>query len=268
MVGVWAPEQPPIPGYEAIRPLGVNLGVVYLARHSSSGVLVALKVWHLKFAEHARDLLAPLARLHHPNIIRVVEMGEFEEHFFCALEYVEQSLADRLAEGPLADLEVARIARAVGSALQYAHDHEMVPQSLSRKSIFMTDENVPKLTGFCARETFGKPPVLPPFAEIAPECVLGDDHVSETGQVYRMGALMYDLLTARPPFPFTAENAFATLRRVVDEMPVPPRKVNPKVGRDLDAVCMKCLAKQPKMRYRSLQDLLDHLEAFERAAGR
>ena len=124
------PEQPPIPGYEAIRPLGMNLGVVYLARHLSSGALVALKVWHIKFAGHARDLLAPLARLRHPNIIRVLEMGEFEGHFFSALEYVEQSLADRLREGPLPDLEVSRIARAIVSALQHAGDRGMVASGL------------------------------------------------------------------------------------------------------------------------------------------
>ena len=76
-----------------------------------------------------------------------------------------------------------------------------------------------------------------------------------------MGVLMYELLTARPPF--TADGAVETVKRVLYEMPEPPRKVNPRVGRDLDAVCMKCLAKQPKTRYASLQDLLDHLEPFE-----
>ncbi len=127
-------EQPPIPGYEPIRVLGINLGTVYLARHSSSGALVALKVWRLEFAEHARDLDAPLARLHHPNIIRVFGMGEFERYYFCALEYVERTLADRLREGPVPDVDVAQLAQAVGSALQYARDQGMSPRCAFRPS--------------------------------------------------------------------------------------------------------------------------------------
>jgi serine/threonine protein kinase len=247
MGGVSFPEQPSIPGYEAIRPLGINFGAVYLARHSSSGALVALKVWPRKFAEHARDVYAPSTRLHHSNIIRAVGMGEFEGSFFCALEYVEHTLADRLGGGLLPDVEVARLAGAVVSALQYARAQGMIPRSLSPKSILLTDDNVPKLLDFCAIDTFGKPPNLPPPALMAPEWISGADTASEASQVYCMGALMYEMLTARPPF--TADSALATMRLVLHEMPKPPRKVNPRVGRELDAVCMKCLAKQPKARY-------------------
>lgn len=254
------PAQPPIPGYEPIRPLGINLGVVYLARHSS-GVLVALKVWRLEFAGHARDLHSPEAQLHHPNIIRVLGMGEFEGNFFCALEYVERTLADRLRDGSLSGVEVARLAHGVGSALRYARDQGMVPISLSPKSILLTDDNVPKLSGFCASEAFGRPPNLPPPALMAPEWVSGADTASEASQVYCVGALMYEMLTARPPF--AADSAVATLMRVLYEMPELPRKVNRRVGRGLEAICMKCLAKQPESRYASLQDLLDHLKPFE-----
>jgi len=258
--GVSIPEQPPIPGYEAIRLLGINRGAVYLARHSGSGALVVLKVWHTEFAGHARDLVAPSARLNHPNIIRVLEMGEFEGRFFCALEYVGRCLADWLQEGPLPDVEVARVARAVGSALQYARDQGMVPLSLAPTSIFLTDEDVPKLSDFCASETFGRPPNLPPPALMPPECVLGADDTSEAVLVYRVGALMYELLTATRPF--AADSAAATLMRVLYEMPEPAWQVNPKVGRHLDALCRKCLAKEPKERYASLRDLTDHLEPF------
>ena len=261
MPSPFSSEQPPIPGYEPVRLLGMNLGAIYLARHSRSGTLVALKVSHREFAAHFRDLHAPLARLDHPNIVRVLGMGEFEGNFFCALEYVERTLADRLLEGPLSGVEVARLAHAVGSALQYARDQGMIPLSLTPKSIVLTDENVPKLSNFCSMETFGKLPKLPSPALMPPEWVSsGIGSASETTQVYRVGALMYEMLTARPPF--AADYDVATLKRVLNDMPEPPRQINPKVGRDLEVVCMKCLAKPPEARYASLRELVDHLKPF------
>jgi serine/threonine protein kinase len=255
------PEQPPIPGYEPVRPLGINLGELYLARHSHSGALVTLIVWSLEFAEHARELHAPTARLrHHPNIIRVYGIGEFERSFFCALEYHENTIADGLREGPFPDLEVARLARAIGSALQYARDQGMTAASLSPTDILLTDDHVPKLTSFCAIETFGKPPNLPWPALMPPELMSGED-LNEAGEVHRIGALMYEMLTARPPF--EAHGAIETLFRVLHETPEPPRKLNRRVGRDVDAVCMKCLEKHPTARYVSLWDLLRDLKSFE-----
>jgi len=256
------PEQPPIPGYEPIRPLGINLGAVYLARHATSGSLVALKVWPLRFEGHARDILEAQAALDHPNIIRVLGMGKFEGSFFCAIEYVERTLADKLRDGPLSGAEAARLIRAIVSALQYALDQGMTASSLSPKSVLLTDDDVPKLSDFCASEAFGEPPNLPsPTAFMAPEWLSGTDTGSEASHVYRVSALMYEMLTARPPF--TGTNARATAMQVLHEMPEPPRKVNPRVGPDLEAVCMKSLAKEPKARYGSLQELLDHLSPFE-----
>src|SRR5262249_23948229 len=161
--------------------------------------------------------------------IRVLEIGEFEGNFFCALEYVERTLANKLSEGPLPGVEVARLARSIGSAIQYALDQGMIPQTLSPKSIPLTDENQPKLSDFCTSEPSGKPPHLLSPALMPPEFVSGDDTGNEASQVYRMGALMYELLTAKPPF--TADNAVATLMRVLHEMPEPPRKLNPGVAR-------------------------------------
>lgn len=255
------PEQPPIPGYEPIRPLGINLGVVYLARHSSSGMLVVLKVWRLEFAGHARDLHAPSARLHHPNIIRVLEMAEFEGSYFCALEYVERTLADKMRERPLPDGEVVRLAHAIGSALQYALDRGLIPLDLSPRSILLADGNVPKLSAFCASETPDKFRNMPAIARLPPEWVSANDTGGEASQVYRMGVLMYELLTATSPC--AADGIVATAMRVLHEMPVPPRKVNPGVGRRLAAICMKCLAKQPAARYHSLRDLLHELASLK-----
>src|SRR5262249_25060440 len=147
------------------------------------------------------------------------------------------------------------------SALQYALAQGMTPLSLSPKSVFLTDENVPKLSAFCASETFGKPPNLQPIALVAPECLSGTDASIEASLAYCVGALMYEMLTARPPF--AGESAVATAMRVLHEMPEAPRKVNPRVDRDLEAVCMRCLVKEPKARYVSLQELFDRLMPFQ-----
>ena len=268
MSSLGIPEQPRIPGYEPVRPLGINLGVVYVARHSSSGKLVALKIWPVTFAEHALEIHGPTARLRHPNIIHTYEMGEFEGNYFCAIEWVERSLAERLQEGCLPDVEAARVAYAIGSALQYARAQGMAADSLSPPRICLADHQVPKLTRFCAIESFEKP-VLTKGAQIPvnllrspalmpPEWLSGAGGGGEPSEVYRLGALMYEMLTARPPF--RADSAVDVVKQVFNEMPERPRNVNPRVGRKLDAICMKCLEKQPTARYTSLQDLLDHLE--------
>jgi serine/threonine protein kinase len=119
-------EQPPIPGYEPIRLLGINLGAVYLARHASSGLLVALKVWSLDHAENIRELHEPLARVNHPNITRLLEVGEFEGNYFCAMEYFEATLEERLRDGPLPEGKVTRLTHAIGLAVDYALSQELV----------------------------------------------------------------------------------------------------------------------------------------------
>lgn len=266
MQGINFPELPPIPGYEPIEPLGVNLGTLYLARHSSSGTLVCLKVWDLRFAEHAQDLHGPAERLSHPNIIRTFEMGEFGNHFFCAVEYVKQTLADKLQGGPLPDSKVVRLASAIGSALQYARDQGVIPLSLSPNSIFLTDDNVPKLSDFGTSFRSN----LPGPDQWAPEWVsealypLGSKEetsfiITETSQIFRMGVIMYEMLTATHPFR-DETSLEETVRRVRHEMPKSPRKVNPRVGRNLEELCMKCLAKEPEARFVSFEDLLDHLQ--------
>jgi serine/threonine protein kinase len=143
------PKQSPIPGYELVRILGMNLGTVYLARHTNSGALVALKVLSREHADRIREHDGPVAGLDHPNIIHVVGMGEFGDHCYLAWEYVGTTLAQRLANGPLPDEEVARLAEAVALALEYARFQGVTCSNLSPGDILFTDDNVPKLMSFC-----------------------------------------------------------------------------------------------------------------------
>jgi serine/threonine protein kinase len=198
-----------------------------------------------------------LARLQHPNILRVLEVGEFEGSFFAALEYVQDTLGDHLVEGPFSGVQVARLTLAVGSALQHARDQGMLPRTLTVESIFLTDENEPKLGDFCLLETETYEMVTP-LRSAPPEWLTsGAARAAEPSQVYRIGALMYEMLTATPPF--ARDDALLTVKRVLHDVPEPPRKISRKVPRDLDKVCMKCMAKLPADRYATLQDLLDRL---------
>jgi len=259
------PAQPPIPGYEPVRLLAINLGTVYLARHSSTGMLVALKVFRRDFAQHSRDLHAPLAHLHHPNIIRVFGIGDFEESSYCALEYVEKTLADRLLQGSLPEVEAARLTRAVASALQYARDQGMILLNLTPNAILLNEENVPKLADFHAGDARTESHAITlPSAFMAPEELQGI--TTAATDVYRLGAVMYAMLTGEPPFA-DRSGLEATLRQLIGERPMPPRQVNAKVGSDLEAVCMKCLEKRPEARYASLQELADSLRRFVKSSN-
>jgi len=255
-----APQQPQIPGYEPVRLLGINLGTVYLSRHSNTGALVALKVFRCEDAQHVRDLHAPLARLDHPNIIRLFGMGDFEKLFWCALEYVETTLADRLLRGPLPEAEVAEVTRNIAFALQYARTRGMRPLGLSPKAILLSEENVPKLIDFCPVDVPATLPVrtLPsPF--MAPEELSGV--ITAATDVYRLGAVVYAMLTGKPPFGDDGDMV-ATAVAVVTERPIPPRRLNAAVGNDLEVVCMKCLEKRPEDRYASAEELISDLPSF------
>jgi serine/threonine-protein kinase len=255
-------SQPPIPGYEPIRPIGVNLGASYLARQAKSGVLVTLNVWPLEYAAHAEETFGHLARLHHPNILRLLEMGEFQAHFFCALEYVERTLADRLRDGPIPEVDAIRMTRAIGSAVAYALRQGMLPRGLRPTRIGLTEGGEPRLQEFCALEQFGQPQSFPVVAYMAPEWLSGTEYTGETGQVHAVGIVMYEMLTGKNPF--SAESLKATVMQILHRTPESPRSVNPTVGRKINAICMKCLEKRPKDRFASLQDLLRSLEPSAR----
>ena len=246
-------HQPPIPGYEPIRQLGINLCTVYLARHSDSGALVALKVYRRGAAEHARDFYPRLARLDHPNILRVIGIGDFEEYFYCALEFFEKTLADRLVQGPLPPIEVLRLTRALASAVQYARGQGMLLLILTPETIVLTQDNIPQLHDFHQHDDLPTPPGFGPRTPfMAPEDSQGIP--TPATDVYRVGAVMYAMLTGLPPF---ASDEALLLHR-----PRRPREVNPKVSRGLDEICMKCLEKRPDARYASAQHLADNLKSF------
>jgi len=259
-------ELPAIPGYEPVRALGINGAIIYLARRSCSGELVVLKVYDRTSEERLRHRDSLLARLDHPNILRVFEIGDFQGRSYCALEYVDGNLADRLRQGPLSRSQATRLVPAITLALQYAWHQGMIPVNLAPNSILLDAQGVPRLSTFEAIDSVG-PRLDVGFSEfMAPEEVTGTPTrvtLTPATLVYRVGAVMYALLTGRPPFA-SDDRMVETVRQVLREAPVPPRQLNAKVDRDLETICMKCLEKRPEDRYASLQELADRVAALQR----
>jgi serine/threonine-protein kinase len=269
-----APPLPKFPGYDLIAEIGRGgMGIVYKAVHSQLRRTVALKLLLAGRSANLDRLMAEAratAPLAHPGIVSLYEVGEFDGVPFLALEFVDgQSLAARIDRGPVSPKEAARLLRAVAEAVQHAHEQGVIHRDLKPANILLTAEGEPKVTDFglakrsdeatltAAGEVLGTPAYMPPeFA--AGEAV----RAGPTADVYGLGAVMYALLTGRPPF--VGDTPLDTVRQVAEVEPVPPRDRNPAVDRGIQAVCLKCLEKNPKHRYPSAAALAADLDRYLR----
>jgi len=263
-------EHSPIQGYELLKVLARNLHVVYLARQSSTGRLVCLRVG---IAEKLRQQAESLATLDHPNIVRLVEAGELQGcGFFSALEYVEGgTLRERLRGGPLAPSAAAAIASTLALTLDYARGQDMIHQNLTPSSVFLKRDDDPILDDFrpaeCSKHPGGEQLgalILGTPSYMAPEEATLDHHtdLGPSVDVYRLGGVLYQMLTGQAPFPFRESSPLQILEQVRTQEPLPVRRLQPEVPNDLETICMKCLEKQPSRRYRSPGELADDLARF------
>lgn len=271
-----APAVPEIPGYEILERLGHGgMGVVYRALQKSLGRTVALKM--VLSGAHARpeELMRfrreaeAMARLPHPNIVQIHEVGEQDGRPFLSLEFVEGGGLDKKLGGtPQAAGEAARLVETLARAAHHAHAQGVVHRDLKPANVLLTADGTPKITDFgLARFGAGSGQtqsgdILGTPSYMAPEQAAG--HVSTLGpaaDVYALGAILYELLTGRPPF--RAENMIETLRQVVEQEAVPVRRLQPKVPSDLETICLKCLQKLPRKRYAAAADLADDLRRFQ-----
>jgi WD40 repeat protein/serine/threonine protein kinase len=298
-----------IPGYEILGELGRGgMGVVYKARDLALGRVVALKMVlagaHAGSPELARFQAEAqtVARLRHPGIVQIFEVGEHQGLPFFALEYIAGgSLAQRLDGTPLPARTAAALVAEVARAVQYAHEQGIVHRDLkpanilldfrfsiddsrwegqeagadraaieNRKSKIENPIGNPKITDFGLAKQLDSAvgatrsgAVMGTPSYMAPEQAGG--RVKEVGpaaDVYALAAILYELLTGRPPF--RAETPLDTILLVLSQEPVPPTQLQPKVPRDLDTICLKCLQKDPRRRYPSAAALADDLERYLR----
>jgi tetratricopeptide (TPR) repeat protein len=267
---------PEIPGYEVIGKLGEGgMGIVYKARQRGLNRLVAVKmivggkqaqVDHLaRFRVEAEAV----ARLRHPNILQIYDIGEVDGSPFLSLELLEGGdLDDRLTGRPQPGQPGARLVSTLARAVQAAHQAGIIHRDLKPSNILFNDEGIPKITDFGlakrlesdSRQTeTGQ--ILGTPSYMAPEQARG--HTKDVGpaaDTYALGAILYQVLTGRPPF--MGETPMETLRQVIADDPVPPSRLVPRLPRDLETICLKCLQKEPRKRYASAQDLADDLDRY------
>ena len=252
-------DLPRIPGYEVEAVLGRGgMGVVYKARHLRLNRLVALKMLlagayagpHER-ARFQREAEA-VAGLRHPNIVQVYDVGDHEGWPYFTMELVEGgSLAQALAGTPQPARQAAALLATLAEAVQAAHRAGIVHRDLKPANILLTADGTPKIADFgLARHFDGEPALTLSGARIgtpsymAPEQVIGKaGTIGPAADIYALGALLYEMLTGRPPF--RGETAAETERQVIHDEPVPPSRLNPKVPRDLETICLKCLHKEP-----------------------
>jgi tetratricopeptide (TPR) repeat protein/tRNA A-37 threonylcarbamoyl transferase component Bud32 len=266
-----------VAGYELLSELGRGgMGVVYKARQKSLNRLVALKM--LLHTGHARpeDMARfhveaeAIAHLQHPNIVQVFEIGEHEGCPFFSLEFVEgQSLSAKIDSTPQPPAEAARLVQQVAEAMDVAHRRGIIHRDLKPANILLTTEGQPKVTDFGLAKRFedaGDGPtregaIMGTPSYMAPEQAAGKTReVGPAGDIYSLGAILYDMLTGRPPFRGTT--LLDTLQQVQRVEPVPPVRLQDRVPRDLDTICLKCLEKDPKKRYTSAGALAEDLRRF------
>jgi predicted Ser/Thr protein kinase len=270
-----------LPGYEVLGELGRGgMGVVYKARQQGLNRLVALKMIlsgvHAGPQEQARfrSEAEAVARLQHPNIVQIYAIGEQEGLPYFALELVDGgSLAQRLNGRPLPGRQAAELVETLARAMHVAHERGIVHRDLKPGNILLTCEGTPKITDFglakcldgsgLGRGTTLSGTVMGTPSYMAPE--QAGDKAKQIGpptDVYALGAILYELLTGRPPF--HAASPLDTVLQVLDHEPEQPRLYNPAIDASLEAICLKCLEKAPRDRYSSAKALADDLAAYLR----
>jgi serine/threonine protein kinase len=267
---------PAVPGYEIRGELGRGgMGVVYQARQMGLDRLVALKVV-LAGAHAGPDDLArfrreaeAIARLHHPNVVEIYEVGDRDGLPYFSMELCGGgSLAQQLAAGPLAPRRAAQLVETLARAVQAAHDAGVVHRDLKPANVLLAADGTPKVTDFgLAKRLDGTTELTATGAIVgtpsymAPEQASGDSkRVGPAADVYALGAVLYACLTGRPPF--RAATQVDTLLQVVADPPAPPSQLRPGVPAELEALCLRCLEKRPGQRYASAAELADALRRF------
>src|SRR5882724_9845283 len=260
--------------YELLEQIGRGgQGVVFRARQKSLNRTVALKIiglgqWATKaHLKRFRLEAEAAARLEHPGIVPIHEVGERDGSCYFSMKFVEGGQLDAIPKRepmpirPAVEL-IAKVARTV----HYAHEHGILHRDIKPGNILLDRNGEPHLTDFgLARlveadsTVTGTLEVLGTPSYMAPEQAAGNNAaVSSNTDVYGLGAVLYQLLTGQPPF--AGGTTYETIKLLLDTEPRPPRLLNPKVDRDLSTICLKCLEKDPQRRYSSALALAEDLE--------
>jgi serine/threonine protein kinase len=268
---------PSLPSYEVLRELGRGgMGVVYQARQLGFNRLVALKmILSGSYAgDDERDRFRieaeAVARLQHPNIVQVHEVGEHEGKPFFSMEFCPGGGLDKKLNGtPLPPKEAAALVETLARAMQAAHDKGVIHRDLKPANVLLAEDGAPKILDFGLAKKLDEEgltatgAVMGTPSYMAPEQAAGKTRDIGPGtDVYALGAILYECLTGRPPF--KGPTTLDTLAQVLADEPVRPRQLQPTTPRDLETICLKCLEKQPGRRYGTAAELADDLGRWQR----
>jgi WD40 repeat protein len=270
-----APPRPP--GYTIEGELGQGgMGVVYRARQVVLNRVVALKMIlagnHARPEERARFRAEAeaVARLQHPNVVQIYDIGEYQGLPYFSLEYCEGgNLAQRLRGEPQQPRDAAALVQTLARGVHAAHQCGVIHRDLKPANVLLTREGTPKITDFGlakhvegseeltqSGQLMGTPSYMAPEQAACQRSAIGS-----ATDVYALGAIFYEMLTGRPPF--RAASMLETLEQVRSQEPVAPRQLNPGVPRDLETITLKCLHKEPGRRYTTAEALAEDLRRWQ-----
>ena len=262
--------------YELLEEIGRGgQGVVFRARQKSLNRTVALKVirlgqWASKVHLRRFRLEAEAAaKLEHPGIVPIHEVGERDGSCYFSMKFVEGGQLDEVVRRTQMSIrQAAELIAKVARTVHYAHEHGILHRDIKPGNILLDAKGDPHLTDFgLARLVESESSVTQTLdvlgtpSYMAPEQAMGNNAaVTSATDVYGLGAVLYQLLTGQPPFAGGA--TYETIKLLLDTEARPPRSLNPKVDRDLSTICLKCLEKDPKRRYSSALGLAEDLERW------
>lgn len=262
--------------YEMLEKIAQGgMGVVYQARQVSLNRVVAVKMILSGQLASETDIkrfhqeAEAAANLQHPNIVAIHEVGEHEGRHYFSMDFVDgPSLATGAKSGPMPAIDAAALVKTLAEAIQYAHQRGILHRDLKPHNVLIDSRGVPRITDFGLAKRLEQDSGLTTEGSVmgspsymSPEQAAGrQDLTGPTSDVYSLGAILYELLTGRPPF--CGKTAMETVRQVIEHDPVPPSKLNAKVPADLETICLKCLEKRPEQRYSSARLMAEELERF------
>ena len=256
-----------------------GMGIVFEALDARLHRIVALKVILAARHDNARYQArfqaeaTSLARLQHPNIVQIHEIGRQRERSYLTMEFVDGgTLAEHLAGRPQPVKPAAELIRTIAWAVQYAHEQGVVHRDLKPANVLLArgkDEGslVPKVADFGLARCVDEPGMTQSGEVLGTPSYMAPEHAGSQGQnagptvdVYALGAILYESLTGRPPF--RGETAMETLDQVRSSEPIPLHRLRPGIPRELETICLKCLHKDPARRYASARALAEDLGRY------